>query len=67
MARNPVHPVAAIDAVQTARVGGRGAAYFFQLEQWMMYSQMYAVERLKKEQAATAPPFQLPQAESGSR
>jgi hypothetical protein len=72
MARNPVTPVLPVDPVGAVRRVTSGSTYFRHLEQWQIYSELYALERrakearAKKAQAGQAG-FTLPEDENGKK
>lgn len=49
MARNPVTPVIPVDAVGAVRRVDSGSTYFRHLEQWRVYSEVYAAQRAAKD------------------
>jgi hypothetical protein len=52
MARNPVTPVRPVDPVGAVRPLNSGSTYYRQLDQWRMYSEVWAAERRAKERRA---------------
>jgi hypothetical protein len=52
MARNPVRPVEPVDAVGAVRRVDSGSTYYRHLEQWQIYSEVYAAERRARERRA---------------
>jgi hypothetical protein len=72
MARNPVTPVLPVDPVGAVRRVTSGSTYFRHLEQWRIYSELYALERRAKEARAKRAlagkaRFMPPEDESGKK
>jgi hypothetical protein len=59
MARNPVTPVSSVDPVSAVRRVDSGFTRFHHLNEWRIYSEIYAAERRAKERRAKKAEFAL--------
>lgn len=57
MARNPVAPVSPVDPVSAVRRVESGYTHFHHLNEWRIYSEIYAAERRARERRAKKTEF----------